>query len=149
MIETSKSKGKGRIDITGQLGDVMKESVRTALGWIRANINKLDFLENPTMIEVNKSEKPEVVEMKISEEMLESLDIHVHFPAAAIPKDGPSAGITIATAIISLLTHRVVRNDVAMTGEISLKGKVLPVGGIKEKCLAAYQHGIKTIIIPS
>ncbi|EGR31786.1 hypothetical protein IMG5_102250 [Ichthyophthirius multifiliis] len=135
IIEVSKSVGKGRIEITGQLGDVMKESVKTALGWIKSNLGKIQNL----LINQNDFQ---------NQNIFEEIDIHVHFPAAAIPKDGPSAGITIATALISLLTGRKVKSSVSMTGEISLKGRVLPVGGIKEKCIAAYSYGIKTIILP-
>jgi ATP-dependent Lon protease len=129
FIETSISKGKGRFSITGQLGSVMKESVETALAWIRSNAEK-------------------VMGRDKEKHYLDNYDIHIHFPAAAMPKDGPSAGVTITTALVSLLMRMKVRSDVSMTGEISLKGVVLPVGGIKEKCLAAYQAGITTIILP-
>jgi ATP-dependent Lon protease len=129
FIETSISRGKGRFSITGQLGSVMKESVETALAWIRSNSEK-------------------VIGREKEKHYLDNYDIHIHFPAAALPKDGPSAGVTIITALVSLLTRLKVRSDVSMTGEISLKGIVLPVGGIKEKCLAAYQAGITTIVLP-
>jgi ATP-dependent Lon protease len=124
-IETSKMKGKG-ITLTGQLGDVMKESAQTAIGHIRSKAKVLG----------------------ISEECFEDHEIHIHLPSGAIPKDGPSAGITLATAIVSLLTNTPVDRSVAMTGEISLTGKVLPIGGLKEKALAAMRLKISNIIIP-
>jgi ATP-dependent Lon protease len=124
-IEATKMKGRG-ITLTGQLGDVMKESAHAALGFIRSH----------------------AVEMGIDEKFFEENEIHIHLPAGAIPKDGPSAGITLATVITSLLTNTYVSKDIAMTGEITLTGKVLPVGGIKEKALAAMRAGIETIIIP-
>ena len=122
LVETVKMKGSGRIEITGSLGDTMKESVKAALGYIRSNWG---YIAEPM------------------EDLFEKTDIHIHFPAGGIPKDGPSAGITIATALASLLLNRKVRNDIAMTGEITLTGSVLPVGGIKEKVLGAYESGIK------
>lgn len=124
-IEATKMKGRG-ITLTGQLGDVMKESAHAALGFIRSHASELG----------------------IDDKFFEENEIHIHLPAGAIPKDGPSAGITLATVITSLLTQSYVSKDIAMTGEITLTGKVLPVGGIKEKALAAMRAGIETIIIP-
>ncbi|HFE63496.1 MAG TPA: endopeptidase La [Caldithrix sp.] len=126
FIEASKMPGKGNLTLTGQLGDVMKESARAALSYIRAKSKELGLEEN----------------------FQEKIDIHIHVPAGAIPKDGPSAGVTMFTALLSVLTERKVRNDIAMTGEITMRGKILPVGGIKEKMLAAHRAGIKTIILP-
>ena len=125
-VEVNVMEGTGKLELTGNLGDVMKESVRTAVSYIRANANVLG----------------------VPADFYKTKDIHVHFPAGAIPKDGPSAGITICTAIVSALTGVTVRRDVAMTGEISLRGRVLPIGGLKEKTMAALRHGIHTVIIP-
>ena len=125
-VEVNVMEGTGKLELTGNLGDVMKESVRAAVSYIRANANT----------------------MGVAADFYKTKDIHVHFPAGAIPKDGPSAGITICTAIVSALTGVSVRRDVAMTGEISLRGRVLPIGGLKEKTMAALRHGIHTVIIP-
>ena len=125
-IEATTMAGKGGMALTGQLGDVMKESVQAALAYIRSHS----------------------AEFHIKPEWFQENEIHVHVPAGAVPKDGPSAGCAMATALVSVLTKVPVRKDVAMTGEISLRGKVLPIGGLKEKILAAVRAGMKTVIIP-
>jgi ATP-dependent Lon protease len=125
-VEVTLMPGKGNFKMTGLLGDVMKESVETAISYLRASAD--EFGIEPILF-LNR-------------------DIHIHFPAAAIPKDGPSAGVTITTAVLSCLTGRKVRYNVAMTGEISLRGRVLPIGGVREKVTAAKRMKIKTVILP-
>ena len=125
-VEVNVMEGSGKLELTGNLGDVMKESAHAALSYIRANYQKLG----------------------IEHDFYKTKDIHVHFPEGAVPKDGPSAGVTVCTAIVSALTGVSVRRDVAMTGEISLRGRVMRIGGLKEKTMAALRHGIRTVIIP-
>jgi ATP-dependent Lon protease len=128
FVEATSVPGSGNLTITGQLGEVMKESAQAALSWVRANAKDL----NP----------------ELPDDWFANHDLHVHVPAGAVPKDGPSAGIAMATALASLISSRPVRNDVAMTGEITLTGQVLPIGGLKEKSLAAQRAGIKQVIVP-
>jgi ATP-dependent Lon protease len=127
FIESSRVRGGGKLILTGQLGDVMKESAQAAVTWVKSQSDRLGL--DPAA--------------------LDNSDLHIHVPAGAIPKDGPSAGVAIATSLASLLSRRTVRADVAMTGEISLRGVVMPVGGIKEKCVAAARAGIRTVILPA
>jgi ATP-dependent Lon protease len=127
FIESSRVRGSGKLILTGQLGDVMKESAQAAVTLVKSQAERLG----------------------IDAAILDNSDLHIHVPAGAIPKDGPSAGVAIATSLASLLTQRTVRADVAMTGEISLRGVVMPVGGIKEKCVAAARAGIRTVILPA
>jgi ATP-dependent Lon protease len=126
-VEATVMTGKGGLTLTGHLGDVMKESVQAALSWIRTRSK----------------------ELQLADDLFQNCEIHVHVPAGAIPKDGPSAGITMATALVSALTGIPVRKEFAMTGEITLRGKVLPIGGLKEKILAAIRAGVKSVIIPA
>ncbi|XP_066397615.1 lon protease homolog 2, peroxisomal-like [Miscanthus floridulus] len=130
FVEATAMVGKGDLHLTGQLGDVIKESAQLALTWVRARAADLNL--SPTS-DIN---------------LLESRDIHIHFPAGAVPKDGPSAGVTLVTALVSLFSNRKVRADTAMTGEMTLRGLVLPVGGVKDKVLAAHRYGIKRVILP-
>ena len=126
-VEVNVMEGSGKLELTGNLGDVMKESAHAALSYIRANADKLG----------------------ITADFYKTKDIHVHFPEGAVPKDGPSAGVTVCTAMVSALTGVTVRRDVAMTGEISLRGRVMRIGGLKEKTMAALRHGIRTVVIPA
>ncbi|QPQ29794.1 endopeptidase La [Lysinibacillus sp. JNUCC 51] len=126
QIEVSLTPGKGKLQLTGKLGDVMKESAQTALSYVRTKMEDL----------------------KVDSEYFETHDIHIHVPEGAVPKDGPSAGITMATAIVSAILHRPIRREVGMTGEITLRGRVLPIGGLKEKTLSAHRAGLTTIICP-
>ncbi|XP_008150604.2 lon protease homolog 2, peroxisomal isoform X1 [Eptesicus fuscus] len=131
FVEASRMDGEGQLTLTGQLGDVMKESAHLAISWLRSNAKKYHL--------TNASG---------SFDLLDNTDIHLHFPAGAVTKDGPSAGVTIVTCLASLFSGRLVRSDVAMTGEITLRGLVLPVGGIKDKVLAAHRAGLKRVILP-
>ncbi|MDF9824113.1 ATP-dependent Lon protease [Breznakia sp. PF5-3] len=126
QIEVNHFDGKGKLVVTGQLGDVMKESATIAYDYVRANAKKY----------------------KIDSSIFENQDVHIHVPEGAVPKDGPSAGVTLTTALISSLSNKAVKNDVAMTGEVTLRGNVLPIGGLKEKSMAAHRSGIKTIVMP-
>jgi len=126
FIEATRMRGTRQLILTGQLGDVMKESAQAAVSYVRSKASELG----------------------IDEEIFAKSDLHIHVPAGAVPKDGPSAGVTMATALVSLLTDRTIQSDVAMTGEITLRGQVLPVGGIKQKVLAAARVGIGTVILP-
>ena len=126
QIETTTMPGTGAMELTGSLGDVMKESARAAKSYVRAH----------------------AAAFGIDPDFYKSLDIHIHVPEGAVPKDGPSAGVTMTTALVSALTGIAVRPNVAMTGEVTLRGRVLPIGGLKEKLLAAYRAGIDTVLIP-
>ncbi|KAI3905237.1 hypothetical protein MKX01_017483 [Papaver californicum] len=130
FVEASTMAGKGELHLTGQLGDVIKESAQIALTWVRARAADLKLVAAGNI------------------NLMDGQDIHIHFPAGAVPKDGPSAGVTLVTSLVSLLSQQSVRPDTAMTGEMTLRGLVLPVGGIKDKVLAAHRHGIKRVIIP-
>jgi ATP-dependent Lon protease len=127
FVETARMKGTGRLMLTGSLGDILRESAQTALSYIRGNAATLG----------------------VDPDFFGASDIHIHFPAGAVSKDGPSAGVTVALALISLLTDRPARSDVAMSGELSLSGRILPVSGLREKCLAARRAGVRTVILPA
>jgi len=129
FIECSQMSGKGGLVLTGQLGDVIKESAQIALSWVRQNARGLG--------------------MEDAVAKLVTSDLHVHLPDGAVPKDGPSAGIAMATAIVSLLSNMTVPKDMAMTGEVTLQGHVLPVGGLKEKLIAAHRSGVKRVLVPA
>ena len=126
FVEAASMPGKGGLVLTGQLGDVMKESARIALTYVKSHASALG----------------------IDEHALDGREVHVHVPAGAIPKDGPSAGVTMVTAIASLLTHRPVKSTIGMTGEVTLQGRVLPIGGLKQKVLAAHAAGLTEVIVP-
>ena len=127
FIEATKMPGTGKLKLTGQLGDVMKESAQAALSYIRSHAEELE----------------------IDSDLFKNNDIHLHVPAGAIPKDGPSAGVTMLTSLVSLLLNKPVKKNIGMTGEISLRGNVLPIGGLREKSTAAHRAGIKHIIAPN
>ena len=126
QLEISSMAGTGKLELTGSLGDVMKESAAAAVSYVRAN----------------------AVRLGIDPEFYKKLDIHIHATEAAVPKDGPSAGVTMTVGLVSELTKTPVRRDVAMTGEVTIRGRVLPIGGLKEKSMAAYTGGVKTVFIP-
>jgi ATP-dependent Lon protease len=126
-VECSVMNGKGMLKLTGKLGDVMKESAEAAFTWVRAHSESLG----------------------LEKDFYEKTDIHIHVPEGAVPKDGPSAGVTMVTALASALSGKPVRQDVAMTGEITLRGRVLPIGGLREKTMGALRAGVKTVIIPA
>ncbi|MEG2720842.1 MAG: S16 family serine protease, partial [Oscillospiraceae bacterium] len=125
-VEAISMEGTGKLELTGSLGDVMKESAKAAYSYIRSKSN----------------------ELSINSDFYKTKDVHLHFPEGAVPKDGPSAGIAITTALVSTLSGNPVRSNIAMTGEVTLTGRVLPIGGLKEKSMAAYKAGVKTVIIP-
>ncbi|KAM3582127.1 hypothetical protein VKS41_005556 [Umbelopsis sp. WA50703] len=131
MIEATHMPGEGKLQLTGSLGDVIKESAQIALAWVKSHAYALKLTHSST------------------ENIADKRDVHIHFPAGAVSKDGPSAGIALTTSLVSLFSGRCVPNTTAMTGEITLRGRVLPVGGIKEKVLSAHRAGIKKVILPA
>jgi ATP-dependent Lon protease len=130
FIECTEMPGSGGLQLTGQLGEIMKESASIAMSWVKSNAFALGLTESA------------------SSTLVKDRDIHIHFPVGAIPKDGPSAGIGLAVGLVSLLSHRAVDPKIAMTGELSLRGQVLPIGGLKHKILAAHRAGIETVLLP-
>lgn len=146
-IEALKIKGKGSLQITGNLGDVMKESAKIAYSYVKSLIDNGTLKIDPKLIPLTPKEKEEKLKPSASE-IYNRFDIHLHVPEGATPKDGPSAGIAIASALASLLTNKKARGDVAMTGELTLRGKVLPIGGLQEKLIAAYKSGMQEVLIP-
>jgi ATP-dependent Lon protease len=130
FIECTEMPGSGQVKLTGQLGEVMKESASIAMSWVKSNAFALGLTDSA------------------SSTLAKDRDIHIHFPVGAIPKDGPSAGMGLAVGLISLLSHRTVDPKIAMTGELSLRGHVLPIGGVKHKVLAAHRAGIETVLLP-
>ena len=130
FIECTDMPGSGNLQLTGQLGEVMKESASIAMSWVKSNAFVLGLTNSVSRI------------------LVKDRDVHIHFPVGAIPKDGPSAGIGLAVGLVSLLSHRAVDPKIAMTGEISLRGHVLPIGGLKHKVLAAHRAGIETVLLP-
>ena len=143
FVEASRMAGRGMITLTGQLGEVMQESAKTALSWIRAHASEL------TLRGVAADSPFATVEANASASLLDASDVHVHFPAGGIPKDGPSAGVALVTSLVSLFSGRVVRSDTAMTGEVTLRGHVLPVGGVRQKVLAAHRAGLTRVLLPA
>jgi len=130
FVECTDMAGSGKLQLTGQLGEVMKESASIALSWVKSNAFALGLTDSSSTI------------------LLKDRDIHIHFPVGGVPKDGPSAGIALATSLVSLLSHRAVDPKIAMTGEILLRGHVFPIGGLKHKLLAAHRAGIETVLLP-
>jgi ATP-dependent Lon protease len=130
FIECTEMPGSGGLQLTGQLGEIMKESASIAMSWVKSNAFILGLTDSATST------------------LVKDRDIHIHFPVGAIPKDGPSAGVGLTVGLVSLLSHRVVDPKIAMTGEISLRGRILPIGGLKHKVLAAHRAGIETVLLP-
>jgi ATP-dependent Lon protease len=130
FIECTEMPGSGNLQLTGQLGEIMKESATIAMSWVKSNAFSLGLTDSATST------------------LVKERDIHIHFPVGAIPKDGPSAGIGLAVGLVSLFSHRAVDPKIAMTGEISLRGHILPIGGLKHKVLAAHRAGIETVLLP-